>query len=183
MIVAPQWSQKDFEILKRVANRIPRGFAVEVTDIDFLLGRSIYFKVLPGASQVKRIVVGRKRSSRFLGSEVSLEDLGARSQSRFTHTWLRDEDVAGESCHVVEAVPRDPESGYAKLVLWRELKTLRAVKVAYTTLVRAAAWSKRPCRPTLPSSAASGGGRGRSSSPTRRPAARRRSCSRTVRRG
>jgi hypothetical protein len=85
---------------------------------------------LPTYKQVKRIV-GRKRSSRFLGSEVSLEDLGARSQSRFTHTWLRDEDVAGESCHVVEAVPRDPESGYAKLVLWRELKTLRAVKVAY----------------------------------------------------
>ncbi len=85
---------------------------------------------LPAYKQVKRIV-GRKRSSRFLGSEVSLEDLGARSQSRFTHTWLRDEELAGQRCHVVEAIPRDPESGYSKLVLWRETETLRVLKVAY----------------------------------------------------
>ena len=85
---------------------------------------------LPAHGETRRIA-GRKRSSRFLGSEVSLEDLGSRAHGRFTHRWSRDAEHAGRKCHVVESTPRDPESSYAKLELWREVETLRLVKVVY----------------------------------------------------
>ncbi len=57
VIVAPQWSKKDFEILKRVAKRIPRRFAVELADLDSLIGRSLYHKVLPGESMATQTPV------------------------------------------------------------------------------------------------------------------------------
>lgn len=86
---------------------------------------------LPAHAETRRIA-GRKRSSRFLGSEVSLEDLGSRGYRRFTHRWLRDEPVGGQLCHVVEAVPKDPESSYGRLLLWRQADAgLRLVKVEY----------------------------------------------------
>ena len=78
-----------------------------------------------------RRIVGRSRSGRFLGSHLSYEDLGARRAARAAHTWVRDEPVDGVLCHVVDSVPRDADSSYGKVRLWREVETLRLRQLAW----------------------------------------------------
>lgn len=78
-----------------------------------------------------RRIVGRKRTGRFLGSELTFEDLGSRKHTRYQHRWLRDERLDGIECHVVETIPRDEDTGYAAILLWREVGLYRLHKVQW----------------------------------------------------
>jgi hypothetical protein len=78
-----------------------------------------------------RRIIGRKRTGRFLGSELTFEDLGSRKHHRYTHRFLKTETFAGVPCHVVETVPRDTDSGYSRIVLWRQVSDYRLHKVEW----------------------------------------------------
>jgi outer membrane lipoprotein-sorting protein len=53
-----------------------------------------------------------------MGSDFTYDDLGARHPSEDNHRLLREETVNGESCYVIESVPKDQEYMYSKTVSW-----------------------------------------------------------------
>lgn len=73
--------------------------------------------------QHTRRLVGRKRTGRFLGSELAYEDLGSRKSHRYTHQFIGVEERDDESWKVVATFPKDPDTRYGRVVLWRRRKT------------------------------------------------------------
>ncbi len=76
------------------------------------------FLYLPALKQVRRIASSEK-SSRFMGTEVTYEDMENRKVDKDTHTLLREELLDGKKVYVVESVPKDgEESQYGKFISW-----------------------------------------------------------------
>jgi outer membrane lipoprotein-sorting protein len=84
---------------------------------------------LPSLRRVKRIS-GSNKSSSFMGSEFSFEDLGGQQLEKYEHKWLRDETLDGEKVWVLERTPKT-ESGYSKMVLWIAQKYMGPLKIQY----------------------------------------------------
>ncbi|MCK5148125.1 outer membrane lipoprotein-sorting protein [bacterium] len=72
---------------------------------------------LPALKKVKRISSDSK-SDYFMGSDFTYDDLGDRHPTDDTHKILREESVDGESCYVVESIPKDEEYMYSRTVSW-----------------------------------------------------------------
>jgi outer membrane lipoprotein-sorting protein len=72
---------------------------------------------LPALSRVKKIA-SRNKSGPFLGSEFAFEDLATAEVEKFDYRYLRDEDLDGVPCFVVERIPRDEYSGYTRQNVW-----------------------------------------------------------------
>ena len=72
---------------------------------------------LPALKKVKRISSDSK-SDYFMGSDFTYDDLGDRHPTEDSHKLLREEDVNGEACYVVESVPQDEDYMYSKTVTW-----------------------------------------------------------------
>jgi len=72
---------------------------------------------LPALSRVKKIA-SRNKSGPFLGSEFAFEDLAAAEVEKFDYKFLRNEELDGLPCFVVQRVPRDEFSGYTKQEVW-----------------------------------------------------------------
>lgn len=86
---------------------------------------------LPALKRVKRIS-SRQKSGSFMGSEFAYEDFSNPELEKYTYKWLRDEKVAGSSCHVIEKYPVDRRySGYTRLVVWVDQKEFRLVKTEF----------------------------------------------------
>lgn len=90
-------------------------------------GRWLY---LPSVKRVKRIA-SSGQSGAFMGSEFSYEDLGPQDISKYRFKWLRDEPLDGTAMHVLERIPKDPDSGYARQVVWMDQADLRLHKVEF----------------------------------------------------
>ena len=109
-------------------------------------GQDDVYVYFPRRQRTRRIV-GRKRSGRFLGSELTYEDLGSRKSHRYTHQLLREETTDGQVWKVVATFPRDPDTGYGRVVLWRKPGTWEIGRVEYygldkTTLVKVGHFSE-----------------------------------------
>lgn len=87
---------------------------------------------LPTLKRVKRIASSNK-SGPFMGSEFAFEDLSATTVEKFkNYRWLRDEPCGeGLQCYVVERVPADANSGYARQVTWVDRKHYRIVRMDF----------------------------------------------------
>jgi outer membrane lipoprotein-sorting protein len=86
---------------------------------------------LPALKRVRRIAAQSKSSS-FMGSEFSYEDLAAQELEKYTHRWLRDEAWDGLDCFVVERRPVDRRtSGYLRQVVWIDRQEYRMLRVDY----------------------------------------------------
>ncbi len=72
---------------------------------------------LPEIKRVKRITSGNKSGS-FVGSEFTFEDMRDPQIEKYDFKWLKDEAFGGRECFVVQRTPKDPESGYSRLVGW-----------------------------------------------------------------
>ena len=72
---------------------------------------------LPALKRVKRISSDSK-SDYFMGSDFTYDDLGDRQPSADTHKLLREEEVDGELCYVVESVSKEEEYIYSKTITW-----------------------------------------------------------------
>lgn len=76
------------------------------------------FLYLPALKQVRRIASSEK-SSRFMGTEVTYEDMENRKVEKDTHTFLREEILDGNKIYVVESIPNEgEESQYGKFISW-----------------------------------------------------------------
>lgn len=72
---------------------------------------------LPALKKVKRISSDSK-SDYFMGSDFTYDDLGDRYPSEDSHKLLKEENVKGENCYVVESIPKEEEYMYSRTVTW-----------------------------------------------------------------
>lgn len=76
---------------------------------------------LPATKSTKRIASSGKKGS-FMGTDLAFEDLRPEDLAAHTYNVLREEDLGGQKCWVVEALPSTDkeklESGYGKRVVW-----------------------------------------------------------------
>ncbi|HYH17093.1 MAG TPA: outer membrane lipoprotein-sorting protein [Azospirillum sp.] len=88
---------------------------------------------LPAMKRVKRISSANRTGS-FVGSEFAYEDFASQEVEKYRHRWLRDEGCPGNvapQCHVVERVPTDPDSGYARQVVWMDTEHYRIARIDF----------------------------------------------------
>jgi outer membrane lipoprotein-sorting protein len=85
---------------------------------------------LPALERVKRIS-SSNQSGPFMGSELAYEDLASQEVEKFTYRFLREEELDGEACLVVERVPTHPKSGYTRQVVWFDKAEHRILRVDY----------------------------------------------------
>lgn len=72
---------------------------------------------LPAVKRVKQIGA-RNRSGPFMASEFAFEDIATPWWQKYEHRYLRDEKCGELDCHVLERLPRDADSGYARQTVW-----------------------------------------------------------------
>jgi hypothetical protein len=68
---------------------------------------------LPALRKTRRII-GSQRSESFMGSEFSYADLNVPALADFEYQLLREESVDGESCWVIDVVPKARETGQSE---------------------------------------------------------------------
>ncbi|WP_416306627.1 outer membrane lipoprotein-sorting protein [Neptunicella sp. SCSIO 80796] len=82
---------------------------------------------LPAIKRVKRISSNNKDGA-FMSSEFAYEDMSSFELGKYKFTYLRDETLNGQDCFVVQSVPTDKFSGYAKIVSWIDKQEYRVLK-------------------------------------------------------
>lgn len=89
---------------------------------------------LPAAARTKRIA-SSGRSGPFMGSEFSFDDFSAQTVERYRFKWLRTEacpaPMAAEKCDVIERIPKESGTGYARQEVWMDQSQRRPHKVDY----------------------------------------------------
>ena len=86
---------------------------------------------LPALKRVKRIS-SRNKSGSFMGSEFSYEDIASQELEKYTYKFIKEEQWADQLCFVIESYPVDKRnSGYTKMISWRDKKEYRLLKVEY----------------------------------------------------
>jgi outer membrane lipoprotein-sorting protein len=84
-------------------------------------------------ARTRRITSSSKAGS-FAGSEFSYEDLAGYVVEKYDYSFLRDEPCPSapeRTCHVNEQTPKDPDSGYSRMVAWLDTQDYRGYKVEY----------------------------------------------------
>ena len=66
-----------------------------------------------------------------MGSEFAYEDMSSYEPEKYKFNYLRDEPCGEWTCHVLESIPVDENSGYAKQITWLDTEHLRPVKTEY----------------------------------------------------
>ena len=72
---------------------------------------------LPALKRVKRIN-SKNKSGPFMGSEFAYEDLASQEVEKYTYKYIRDEELNGVACFVLERYPAYEHSGYTKQLAW-----------------------------------------------------------------
>jgi predicted RND superfamily exporter protein len=85
---------------------------------------------LPALKRVKRISTSNK-SGPFMGSEFAYEDMASQEVDKYTYQYISEETVLGEPGHVIERRPVDPNSGYARQLVWIDSTHWRTEKIEY----------------------------------------------------
>ncbi len=85
---------------------------------------------IPALKRVKRIG-SRNKSSHFMGSEFTFEDLSSFEVEKFSYKYIRDEAIDGKSYFVIESYPKDENTGYSRLISWINQDNYTPHKVVY----------------------------------------------------
>lgn len=72
---------------------------------------------LPAIKRVKRIN-SKNKSGPFMGSEFAYEDISSQELEKFSYKYLRDENINGVDCFVIERFPAYEYSGYTRQLVW-----------------------------------------------------------------
>lgn len=82
---------------------------------------------LPALKRTKRIS-SEGKSDYFMGSDFTYDDLGDRHPDEDNHKLLREENVNGKACYVVESTPKEEDYMYSKTITWINKETFIGVK-------------------------------------------------------
>ena len=85
---------------------------------------------LPALKRVKRIASDNK-SGPFMGSEFAYEDISSQEVEKYTYKYIKDENIDGVDCFVIERYPVDEKSGYTRQVVWIDIDQYRTMKIDY----------------------------------------------------
>ncbi len=88
---------------------------------------------LPALQRVKRLR-STGRSSPFLASEFTYEDMIGQEVEKYTFKWIKDApcpDAASLMCYVNEQYPKDDDSGYSRQVVWLDQTEYRIYRVEF----------------------------------------------------
>ena len=85
---------------------------------------------LPALKKVRRIS-GSSKNDYFMGSDFTYDDMGGRSVDEDEHKFLREEEVDGLKCWVVESVPKDKDYMYSKVTRWIRQDSYIGVKMEF----------------------------------------------------
>ncbi|MEM9158733.1 MAG: outer membrane lipoprotein-sorting protein [Verrucomicrobiota bacterium] len=85
---------------------------------------------LPALKRVKRISSNNK-SGPFVGSEFAYEDMTSQEVEKYTYKFLREEELDGEKCFVIERYPVDPKSGYTRQISWIDQEHYRVMQIDF----------------------------------------------------
>jgi len=89
------------------------------------------FLYLPALKRVRRIVSSQK-SSQFVNTDYTYEDMERRKPDLDDHQVVGEEKLSGRECWVLESTPKDAkESQYGKRKLWVAKDILLPVKIDY----------------------------------------------------
>lgn len=112
---------KDFEKLTRTMIRFTEPADIEGTGLLMVekeKGDDDQFLYLPELKRVRRIVSGKK-DGRFVNTDFTYEDLERRKVEKDEHQLLREEDLEGKRCYVLESIPQKGSgSHYTRLIAW-----------------------------------------------------------------
>ena len=81
---------------------------------------------IPAIDLVKRIAANDKFSS-FVGSDFTYEDISGRKPEEDTHALLKEEEVDGRNCFVIESAPKG-RSEYTKKISWIDKQNFLPLK-------------------------------------------------------
>lgn len=89
---------------------------------------------LPALRKVRRISTADQADS-FMGTDFSFEDMRSEKLDEHEYTLLREEEVNGRPCWVIQATPstekQKKESGYSKRLVWVDQERFLGVKGEY----------------------------------------------------
>jgi hypothetical protein len=87
--------------------------------IDKASGTSDQWIFLPGIGKVRRIAASESGGS-FMGTDFSYDDMSLldRDLELDAHTILREEELEGSACYVIQSLPKDKNFSYSKSVSW-----------------------------------------------------------------
>ncbi len=90
---------------------------------------------LPSVKKVRRLISSNKKDS-FAGTDFSYGDVIGHKVKEWNHTLVKEEDIDGKTCYVIESTPKDAtvktNTGYSKRVGWIQKDNFVTVKaIAY----------------------------------------------------
>jgi len=90
---------------------------------------------LPSVKKVRRLISSNKKDS-FVGTDFSYGDVIGHKVKEWNHTIVKEEDVDGKPCYVIESTPKDAtvktNTGYSKRIGWIQKDNFVTIKaVAY----------------------------------------------------
>jgi outer membrane lipoprotein-sorting protein len=86
---------------------------------------------LPSLGGEPNRIAASDGSKSFQGTDFSNDDISSanRSASLDTHTMLREENLDGKPCYVIQSVPKDTGYQYSKMIQWIDKQTMITMKV------------------------------------------------------
>ncbi len=73
---------------------------------------------LPAFGKVRRIASHAKKGN-FMGSDFTFEDMGDRKLTDYNYKLIKEEEINGKSCWVIESIPgEDVATDYSKIISW-----------------------------------------------------------------
>jgi outer membrane lipoprotein-sorting protein len=85
---------------------------------------------LPAIKRTRRIA-SRNKSGPFMASEFAYEDMASFELEKYQFRYLREEEVNGVMCFVIERIPADTFSGYSKTIAWVGQQHYRLQKIEF----------------------------------------------------
>ncbi|MDR0597402.1 MAG: outer membrane lipoprotein-sorting protein [Treponema sp.] len=97
--------------------------------IDNPSGSSDQWIFLPGIGKVRRIAASESGGS-FMGTDFSYDDMSVmdRDPELDDHSILREEELEGAPCYVVQSLPRDKNFSYSKSISWIDKAVYRVYR-------------------------------------------------------
>ena len=66
-----------------------------------------------------------------MGSEFAYEDMASQEVDKYTYKYVKSETVLGVPGHVIERIPVDTNSGYARQLVWIDGTHWRTAKIEF----------------------------------------------------
>lgn len=85
---------------------------------------------IPAINMVRRIAA-RDKSSSFVGSDFTYEDVSGRELSDDTHSNVKEEKVSGRDCYVIKSIPKAADVDYGYKLSWMDKSNFLPLKEEY----------------------------------------------------